>query len=141
MPFLEGTQPVLGCDYHGANHRVDNNLRFIDLNTMYIDRELIESLPMPVLRDEEITRGLQTQTRPRPISPMPVTIPVETPSPVYSTMAEPEVETAAEPEVYTPASVFVEPVTAEPVTVDAVTSEAVTADAVLELPSHNPLLD
>ena len=64
MPFLEGTQPVLGCDYHGVNRRVDNTIRFMDMNTLYIDRAVIQDLPMPVLRDEELLRGMQTGSRP-----------------------------------------------------------------------------
>ncbi|MCL2008902.1 MAG: PBP1A family penicillin-binding protein [Treponema sp.] len=56
MPFLEGTQPLLGCDIHGVNVRMDTTLRFLDLNTLYIDRNIIQSLQMPVIRDEEIFR-------------------------------------------------------------------------------------
>jgi penicillin-binding protein 1A len=58
LTFLEGTQPILPCDYHG-NSRGMETFGNIVFNSMFLDAgSVISSLQMPVLRDEEIIRGL-----------------------------------------------------------------------------------
>jgi penicillin-binding protein 1A len=70
LPFLEGTQPVLFCDYHG-NSRGMETFRNIELGSMFLDAgDVIRNLTMPVLRDETLLREIQAEQR-RPQQGMP----------------------------------------------------------------------
>ncbi|MCL2318528.1 MAG: PBP1A family penicillin-binding protein, partial [Treponema sp.] len=71
LPFLEGTQPVLLCDYHGGNKSTEASVRNIGTGSMFIDTSDIVkdlNLPMPVMRDENLLREIQAEQR-RPQSP------------------------------------------------------------------------
>jgi len=65
FPFLEGTQPVLFCDYHGNNNtRMETTLSNIGLDSMFIDTSnVLKSLPMPVIRDPDLMREIQSDQR------------------------------------------------------------------------------
>ena len=62
--FLEGTQPVLFCDYHGNSGRMETVIRHIELDSLYIDtNDILRDISMPVLRDPELMRELQAEQR------------------------------------------------------------------------------
>ena len=167
MPFLEGTQPNRGCDIHGVNRRPDNTLRFVDMNALYIDRTILQDLPMPVLRDDELFRGIQSHP-PQTMQSNPLSISTTLPTLTLPTLPSnpfleepdnlhnPDNTEGLDTIPDLPADVIItEAVVVDSFTADAIATEAddtftaeaitttdtVTDDAVLELPSHNPLLD
>jgi penicillin-binding protein 1A len=93
FPFLEGTQPVLPCDYHGGSRGLDT-FRHIEIGSMFMDTgDIIKNLRMPVLRDESLLREIQAELRQpqriqnpgtaRPVPPNQLSNPLlETPSSV-----------------------------------------------------------
>ena len=67
ITFLEGTQPVLFCDMHGAS-RNRNNLRHADVDLMFVDtNDVLRNLAMPTIRDEGLLREILTGHR-QPLS-------------------------------------------------------------------------
>jgi penicillin-binding protein 1A len=63
LTFLEGTQPVLFCDYHSGNRGMET-FRHIELGSMFLDtRGIIGELSMPVLRDDVLLREIQSEQR------------------------------------------------------------------------------
>ena len=64
LPFLEGTQPLLPCDYHGSTRGREAPIRHLELDSIFIDsRDLVGDLSMPVIRDEELLRQIQAEER------------------------------------------------------------------------------
>ena len=64
LTFLEGTQPVLLCDYHGNNGRAETAIRHIELDSMFINAEdVLRDLTMPVIRDPALLREIQNERR------------------------------------------------------------------------------
>ena len=64
LPFLEGTQPVLLCDYHGNNGRMETAIRHIEIDSMFFNTEnILRDLSMPVLRDPVLLREIQEEMR------------------------------------------------------------------------------
>jgi hypothetical protein len=73
LPFLDGTQPVLLCDYHGSNRGFET-LRHIELGGMFLNSEdLLRNINMPVLRDERLMRELATEQQRTPARPFTIT--------------------------------------------------------------------
>jgi len=65
FPFLEGTQPVLFCDYHN-NKSTDTPTSNIELDSLFMDNsDVLKDLPMPVLRDDSLLRELQAEQQQR----------------------------------------------------------------------------
>jgi penicillin-binding protein 1A len=126
MPFLEGTQPLLDCDHHGTSRRIDNTLRFCDMNTLHIDRSIIQELPMPVLR-EDIISSVSSQQRSGPPQPGGPTL-INITSPVLEIPSNPFLDAFDSTD-------------SDDETSEEDTSEAETEEAVLESPLHNPFLD
>ncbi|MCL2231637.1 MAG: PBP1A family penicillin-binding protein [Treponema sp.] len=64
LPFLEGTQPVLFCDYHGNTRAREIAIRHLELETMFVDTSsVLSNLSMPVIRDEQLQREMQEEQR------------------------------------------------------------------------------
>jgi penicillin-binding protein 1A len=64
LTFLEGTQPVLLCDYHGFNAGMETSLRHIELGSRFVDTgDVLRNLSMPVLRDDALLREIEAETR------------------------------------------------------------------------------
>ena len=63
ITVLEDTQPLLFCDDHGGRRGIDS-FRSIGIDAMFIDAsDVINSLTMPVIRDESILSRPNTRTR------------------------------------------------------------------------------
>ena len=55
MPFLDGTQPVMFCDYHGNTRGREIGIRALESGTMFMDSPILfRELNLPVIRDESI---------------------------------------------------------------------------------------
>jgi len=64
LPFLEGTQPVLLCDYHGNTRGREIAMRHLEMDTVFINPgNMLGELSMPVIRDEELLREIQAEQR------------------------------------------------------------------------------
>ena len=64
LPFLEGTQPVLFCDYHDGSKASDATMGNIEMDSMFIDTsDVLKDLSMPVLRDPTLMREIQNEQR------------------------------------------------------------------------------
>ncbi|MCL2093451.1 MAG: PBP1A family penicillin-binding protein [Treponema sp.] len=65
LTFLEGTQPVRSCDYHGNNQARQTTIRNIELDSLFIDsRDFLQGLNMPVIRDETLLYDIPYQSPP-----------------------------------------------------------------------------
>jgi penicillin-binding protein 1A len=137
LPFLEGTQPVLLCEYHGSNSARENGVRRIEQDTLFIDAGIgLRDLTMPVLRDENLIREEQrrlqnaqanSRTTPQRPSTGILSNPLLDDLPRYPPVTTPSVSPLVIPDL--PASV---PDRAE---------SHPDFEAELEPPSFNPLLD
>ena len=65
LPFLDGTQPVLLCDYHDGNKGgMEASVKNIELGSMFFDTDdILRDLPMPVIRDPNLMREIQMEQR------------------------------------------------------------------------------
>ena len=64
LTFLEGTQPVLLCDYHGNTGKMETAIRHIEMDSMFINADdLLGSLSMPVIRDSALMSEIQAEMR------------------------------------------------------------------------------
>jgi penicillin-binding protein 1A len=64
LPFLEGTQPVLLCEYHGNSRGIETVIRHIELGSRFVNTvDVLGELSMPVIRDEWLMRELQEELR------------------------------------------------------------------------------
>ncbi|MCL2374286.1 MAG: penicillin-binding transpeptidase domain-containing protein, partial [Treponema sp.] len=64
LPFLEGTQPVLLCDYHGNTRGREIAIRHLEMDSIFIDTgNVLGNLSMPVIRDEELLREIEAEQR------------------------------------------------------------------------------
>jgi len=64
LTFLDGTQPVLYCDYHGNNDNMNTSIGNIELNSMFFDTSnVLQNLSMPVLRDPAMMKEIQDDQR------------------------------------------------------------------------------
>ena len=62
LPFLEGTQPVLFCDYHGNTWARDIVIRNLEMDSIFIDTsDVMSAIAMPVIRDEQLLREIQAE--------------------------------------------------------------------------------
>jgi penicillin-binding protein 1A len=129
FPFLEGTQPVLPCDYHSGSRGMET-FRHIELGSMFMDAgDIIKDLRMPVLRDESLLREIQAELRQpqrtqRPLNSGPA-----------NQLSNPLLET---PQTVIPGANPKPPENQEPV---APSKPALPDEDSLEPPSFNPLLD
>ena len=63
LVFLEGTQPVLLCEQHGAR-KMENSIRSFELESMFVDTSgVLDRLSMPVLHDDRLMREIQAEQR------------------------------------------------------------------------------
>jgi len=66
LPFLEGTQPVAFCDYHGNTRVREIGVRHIQLDDRFIDTSsMVADLSLPVIRDEQLLREFQAAQSPQ----------------------------------------------------------------------------
>jgi len=106
LPFLDGTQPVLLCDYHGSSRGLET-LRHIELGGMFLNSEdLLRNINMPVLRDERLMRELtaeqqRTPARPFTITPYTNTQPYTPPENPFSLLL-PELQQSVLPQLELP---------------------------------------
>jgi penicillin-binding protein 1A len=60
LPFLEGTQPVMFCDYHGNSRMRDFAIARLDPVSRFIDTSsALGNISLPVIRDEQLLREIQ----------------------------------------------------------------------------------
>jgi penicillin-binding protein 1A len=169
FPFLEGTQPVLLCDYHGNTRGMDT-FRHIEMGSLFLDPgNVIENLTMPVLRDDILLREIQeerlqsqqsqrnafntrnpspaTQLQMPALPPInlpavtpPLTVPEGAPSaPVTAPAEAPVVSAPAVPPAEAPPAPAGPGETTEPDEEDHKLEEILDDD--LEPPEYNPLFD
>jgi penicillin-binding protein 1A len=113
LTFMEGTQPVHYCDYHGSNRGMDT-FRHIELGSMFLDAgDFVNNLKMPVLRDESLLREIQAELRRAQQRPVSASAPI---------LTLPELDDPA-PVAQPPSEFFAQ------------------EEEGLEPPSYNPLLD
>ena len=140
LTFLEGTQPVRFCEEHSGNRGFET-FRHVELDSLFFDTgNFLNSLTMPVLRDEALMREILEDQR-RPIG----NLSTRTGNTSTRTTTTNSTPTTIQPYDLPPVIPATTPETAENVNevldFDVSSDRTLDADFFPELPSYNPLID
>jgi hypothetical protein len=66
LPFLEGTQPTMFCDYHGNSRMRDFAITRLEVDSRFIDTSrALGNLSLPTINDEQLLREIQLSEQQR----------------------------------------------------------------------------